>query len=1021
GTVLGDHETDVEPEIGPTLVEADPEAGFEYPYFLYAPTRDEGDEPRPVLAQPNNTGYSTDDFSVHRERAKETAERSSGRQIVDRLTAPFLVPVFPRPRPDSQNPNGYNHALDRDMFELEEGPLERVDKQLLAMVDDARDRLDDEGYPVAEGLLLNGFSASGNFVERFASLHPDEVIAVTAGGINGMPLLPLDRADGRELPYHVGVGDIEELTGDAFDADAFADVHRFLYLGEIDVSDTIPYGDVFPADLREVALDVFGSNMQRDRLPYAKQVYEDVEANAVFRMYEREPHTPRPAIDDMVAFHERSLAGESIDDIRADLGGNVPELGAHVESDVTELEVDESVTFDGSRSSLDAGEITDYEWTIDGDRTATGETVTHTFETAGGHAVQLRVETADGTADETVHQVVVGGGQSVSEPVIEVSEQSFADRTVTIDRVATDRPARLGVSGLTGTIGLDADEERANLTLDLTERPSPGEELRVSLYDADTGQGFASKTVSVTGDLSDRTEGVEPTLIEADPDAGFEYPYFLYAPERYADETPGPMVVQPNNTGTSTDDFSRHRERAREAVERNPGRLVADSFASPLLVPVFPRPRSGEINFRYYTHQLDRDTLEIDEGPLERIDRQLLAMVDDARDRLDDEGYPVADGLAIDGFSASGNFANRFTALHPEEVSSVTAGGVNGMPLLPRESAQSQPLDYHVGVGDIEELTGDSFDLEAYRDVDQLLYMGEFDDSDTIPYGDAFSEELRDAALSVFGPHMTDDRFPYGRAVYDAFNIGTVFRTYPGSAHTPRPAIRDILRFHKASFTGTDTETLRARFGGQTANTRAHVRFAPTRPAVDERVTFDASQSNIRGVDAEPESYEWAFADGRTATGPVARHTFDSTGRHAVELTVTYTDGTVVTAVEYVPVGPDGTQVYNDGVTSETGGEPIAYRSQSESSTPTATETPTPTETTPTPTATETPTETATPTATATPTETTPEAEPSPTSAPAADDDGASVFGFGVGSALAGLGTAAYAVARRLGDEDETE
>jgi hypothetical protein len=113
------------------------------------------------------------------------------------------------------------------MFELEEGPLERVDKQLLAMVDDARDRLDDEGYPVAEGLLLNGFSASGNFVERFASLHPDEVIAVTAGGINGMPLLPLDRADGRELPYHVGVGDIEELTGDAFDADAGADVHRF--------------------------------------------------------------------------------------------------------------------------------------------------------------------------------------------------------------------------------------------------------------------------------------------------------------------------------------------------------------------------------------------------------------------------------------------------------------------------------------------------------------------------------------------------------------------------------------------------------------------------------------------------------------------------------------------------------------------------------------------------------------------------------------------------------------------------
>lgn len=45
----------------------------------------------------------------------------------------------------------------------------------------------------------------------------------------------------------------------------------------------------------------------------------------MFRGYENVGHTPEPAISDVVEFHERTLAGETIEDLPADLDGNVPE------------------------------------------------------------------------------------------------------------------------------------------------------------------------------------------------------------------------------------------------------------------------------------------------------------------------------------------------------------------------------------------------------------------------------------------------------------------------------------------------------------------------------------------------------------------------------------------------------------------------------------------------------------------------------------------------------------------------
>lgn len=319
-------------QVGPVLIEANPDAGFEYPYYLYAP-EPKRDAPTPILVEPNNSPRPTDDFATHLDEVKTKIERGLGRHISDELAVPLVFPVFPRPVSD---PVDWTHSvqqLDLETMQIEEGPLKRIDQQLLHMVADARHRLEQSGYNLDDGIMLNGFSASGTFANRFAALHPDKVISVTAGGISGMPILPhtavegnpIGKTDTYPLNYHVGVANLEAVTGAPFDRSAFRTVHQFLYIGENDQNDALLYPDPYTGkDLRIAALLAYGQDIHEERFPRARAAYKEIGAHAVFRMYEDTGHTPTPAMEDVVEFHRRTLAGDSIDAIRADLGGNVP-------------------------------------------------------------------------------------------------------------------------------------------------------------------------------------------------------------------------------------------------------------------------------------------------------------------------------------------------------------------------------------------------------------------------------------------------------------------------------------------------------------------------------------------------------------------------------------------------------------------------------------------------------------------------------------------------------------------------
>ena len=284
--------------------------------------------------------------------------------------------------------------------------------------------------------------------------------------------------------------------------------------------------------------------------------------------------------------------------------------------------------------------------------------------------------------------------------------------------------------------------------------------------------------------------------IAPSPERGFQFPYYLFVPKSLDADAERHLLVEMNNTGTTSDDLAVHDERAERLVRDSYANQMARKLRTPLLVPVFPRPKE---QWRAYTHSLDEDTLKIRSGPLARIDLQLIAMIRDARVLLRRNGVGVRDRVFMHGYSASGVFTNRFAILHPDVVRAVAAGGVNGIPTFPAAQWRGTMLAFPVGIADIRDLTGADFDEQAYKQVSQYIYMGYLDRNDTTLSRDAFCEEHAKLIRSLIGADM-GKRWLVSQSIYRELGVPAQCVTYNGSGHEIKPEmIEDVVAFFKAN------------------------------------------------------------------------------------------------------------------------------------------------------------------------------------------------------------------------------
>lgn len=283
-------------------IEADPGKGFSWPYYLSIPRQLK--QPPVLLVVPNNTGGGSDDQNVH-DAAARASITSMAFTYDSIFGVPILEPTFPRP---ASHPEVYTQALNREALLTKLPGLVRIDLQLAAMIRDAMSVLRGRGVEVDSRVWMQGFSASGSFVSRFAALHPDLVRAASIGSPGYGPILPVARWNDVTLPYPIGVADLADVAGAAFDAAAFRQVALQIYVGDAD-DNIVPWFVNTDAEVVLInKLGFRGPELYR-RWPQYEAAYASFGDNALFTIYPLQVHNYSTGY--FYDFFEQNRAGAS--------------------------------------------------------------------------------------------------------------------------------------------------------------------------------------------------------------------------------------------------------------------------------------------------------------------------------------------------------------------------------------------------------------------------------------------------------------------------------------------------------------------------------------------------------------------------------------------------------------------------------------------------------------------------------------------------------------------------------------
>lgn len=201
-------------------------------------------------------------------------------------------------------------------------------------------------------------------------------------------------------------------------------------------------------------------------------------------------------------------------------------------------------------------------------------------------------------------------------------------------------------------------------------------------------------------------------------------PYFLVVPDNLEDASE--IIVESLNRENDKDgNIISFDSRSTDSSMRTAQRILKSVQNAPIVIPIVP-----SIDGEGYYQQLSRDCLE-GKNINERIDTQYIECIESAKGKIKEiTGISVAEKVFLNGYSASGVFAQRFALIHPEIVSKCCVGGAVGSIPIPEEN-----LPYPCGIKDFEELFGRKFDRENYKQINFAYYVGEHEASRPGEYG----------------------------------------------------------------------------------------------------------------------------------------------------------------------------------------------------------------------------------------------------------------------------------------------
>jgi pimeloyl-ACP methyl ester carboxylesterase len=266
-------------------------------------------------------------------------------------------------------------------------------------------------------------------------------------------------------------------------------------------------------------------------------------------------------------------------------------------------------------------------------------------------------------------------------------------------------------------------------------------------------------------------------VVEHPRSADSPYTFYTYFPNSARSQNQVTIAVWPHGGGAANDDYGYHEQMARDKISWLS--RYAERYRMPVVVVAMPR-----VN-HLYVHALHSGTFTTGEEFLRRPDLKLIdAVWDHYMPMLRGNDVAVDEQVYMMGFSSPGMFAHRFAMLHPTRVKALWLGGHGPAP-LPIWELNGYPLNYPLGPGNLQALSGAPFDFEAYRTIPHFVCVGENDtnpNNDTTTYTDIFTEEERLFIRANFGSTNPERlRFFYETLVSQG--IPAEFRLYPNTAH----------------------------------------------------------------------------------------------------------------------------------------------------------------------------------------------------------------------------------------------
>lgn len=153
------------------------------------------------------------------------------------VEAPILYIFVPD---DRNGKRPYYQQLSRECFTESNLDYQRIDLQVKRTIKEVQNKIFNiSNKRVSKKVVLNGYSTSGVFAQRFALIHPEIVSKVIIGAAVGSIPIPTE-----DLEYPLGIKDFAELFGKGFDTKTYKDIDFAYYVGELEAKEPATNFDI---------------------------------------------------------------------------------------------------------------------------------------------------------------------------------------------------------------------------------------------------------------------------------------------------------------------------------------------------------------------------------------------------------------------------------------------------------------------------------------------------------------------------------------------------------------------------------------------------------------------------------------------------------------------------------------------------------------------------------------------------------------------------------------------------------